>query len=81
MVVGRELGHGYSVEAAYVGRRGRNQLVRRDAAMPADVVDSKSGVDYFSAAAQLINAAKGISKTADLDAYSHIAPIPFWSNT
>ena len=80
VVVGRELGHGYSVEAAYVGRRGRNQLVRRDAAMPADVVDSKSGVDYFTAAAQLINAAKGISKTADLDAYSHIAPIPFWEN-
>ena len=48
--------------------------------MPADVVDSKSGVDYFTAATQLINAAKGIPKTADLDAYSHIAPIPFWEN-
>ncbi len=58
VVVGRELGHGYSVEAAYVGRRGRDQLVRRDVAMPADLVDSKSGVDYYTAVQQLINASQ-----------------------
>ena len=55
IIVGRELGHGYSIEAAYVGRRGRNLLVRRDVAMPANLVDPKSGVDYFTAAKQLIN--------------------------
>ena len=36
VVVGRELGKGYSLEAAYVGRRGRDLLVRRDVAMPAE---------------------------------------------
>ena len=80
VVVGRELGHGYSVEAAYVGRRGRDQLVRRDVAMPADLVDSKSGVDYYTAVTQLINASKSIPRTADLSAYGGIAPIPYWEN-
>ena len=75
VVVGRELGHGYSVEAAYVGRRGRDQLVRRDVAMPADLVDSKSGVDYYTAVQQLINASKSIPRTADLSAYNGIAPM------
>ncbi len=57
-------------EAAYVGRRGRNQLVRRDAAMPADVVDPQSGADYFTAVGQLIQAAEHIPRDADLPAYS-----------
>ena len=80
IVVGRELGRGFSFEAAYVGRRGRNQLVRRDVAMPADLVDAKSGADYYSAVAQLINASKSIPKTADLSAYGGIASIPYWEN-
>jgi Carboxypeptidase regulatory-like domain/TonB dependent receptor-like, beta-barrel len=80
VVVGRELGAGFSVEAAYVGRRGRNQLLRRDVAMPADLIDSKSGVDYFTAVGQLINASKQIPRDADLGAYSGIASIPFWEN-
>jgi hypothetical protein len=80
VVVGRELGHGYSVEAAYVGRRGRDQLVRRDVAMPADLVDAKSGVDYYTAVQQLIKASSNIPRTADLSAYGGIAPIPYWEN-
>jgi Carboxypeptidase regulatory-like domain len=79
-VVGRELGRGFSVEAAYVGRRGRNQLVRRDVAMPANVVDPQSGTDYFTAAGQLIAASQHISRDADLPAYGGLAPIPYFEN-
>ena len=50
-VVGRDLPGNFALEAAYVGRRGRNLLIRRDLAMPLDLVDPKSGVSYFQAAA------------------------------
>ncbi len=46
----------YGIEAGYVGRRGRNLLVRRDLAMPLNLTDPASGVDYFTAARQLIDA-------------------------
>ena len=59
VVVGRELGRGFSFEAAYVGRRGRNLLVRRDAAMPANLTDPASGQDYFTAVGQLIRLRAG----------------------
>ena len=49
-------GPGFAIEAAYVGRRGRDLLIRRDLAMPMDIVDPKSGVNYFTAAQQLITA-------------------------
>ena len=46
----RDLGRNYAVDVAYVGRQGRNLLIRRDAAMPANFVEQKSGMDYFTAA-------------------------------
>ena len=80
VVVGRELGRGYSFEAAYVGRRGRNLLVRRDAAMPANLKDPASGQDYFSAVGQLARSAEHIDANSPLDAYGGIAPQPYWEN-
>ena len=73
IVVGRELGGDYSFEAAYVGRTGRNQLIRRDLLCP-QLQDKKSGTDYFTAAKQMIDAmhASGDPLT--------IAPIPYWEN-
>jgi hypothetical protein len=81
-VVGRDLSGGFSVEAAYVGRFGRRLLVRRDVATPVNLVDAKSGVDYFTAAAALINATrtKGIGVNADPSAYAALANIPYWEN-
>jgi hypothetical protein len=81
-IVGRELGHGFTVEGGYVGRRGRNLLVRRDAAMPADLRDPQSGMDYFTAATQLIKSAEtaGIDPGADPSAYAGLPAIPFWEN-
>jgi len=51
--VGRELGKGFFVQAAYVGRLSRHSLIQRDLAMPTDLVDPKSGQDYFGAMTQL----------------------------
>lgn len=72
LVAGFDLGGDYSLEAAYVGRRGRNQLVRRDLSQPGNLVDPASGVDYFTAVRQLLDAsANGIEG---------VAPIPYWEN-
>ena len=56
VIVGKDLGSSYGIEVGYVGRRGRNLLVRRDIAMPLNLTDPASGVDYFTAARQLIDA-------------------------
>ncbi len=69
----RDLGRNYSVDVAYVGRQGRNLMIRRDAAMPANLVDPKSGVDYYSAATELITQARLVGAT-------NVAPIPYWEN-
>ncbi len=49
----RQLPEGFVLEAAYLGRFGRRQLQQIDLAQPLDLVDPKSGQDYFSAASQL----------------------------
>jgi hypothetical protein len=80
VVVGRELGGDYSFEAAYVGRVGRNQLVRRDFAMPADIRDPASGDTYFQAVRKLIDASRGIAASAGAGSYAGIPSIPYWEN-
>ena len=80
VAIGRELGRGFALEGAYVGRRGRNLLVRRDAAMPANLRDPESGQDYFSAVQQLIRSVEDIPRTADLGAYAGLGPQPYWEN-
>lgn len=69
----RDLGKNFSVDVAYVGRQGRNLLIRRDAAMPMNFTDPKSGVDYFTAANQLILGAQA-------SGVANLAPIPYWEN-
>lgn len=49
----RELPRAFVLEIAYSGRFGRHQLQQIDLAQPLDLVDPKSGQDYFSAATQL----------------------------
>ncbi len=51
----REIPHGFSVEADYVGTFGRHLLQQNDIAEPLDLVDPKSGMDYFEAAKLLSN--------------------------
>lgn len=82
VVVSRELGRNFMVEAGYLGRFGRNQLTRRDLAMPLDLVDTRSGTGYFSAARAAIKAAQasGISDGSPSSAYSVLPAIPYWEN-
>jgi hypothetical protein len=48
--VQRQLPGGFTFEMAYVGRFGRHLLQQLDLAEPTDLVDPKSGMDYFTAA-------------------------------
>lgn len=81
-IVGRELTGNFAIEGGYVGRFGRDLLVRRDLAMPLNLTDTKSGMDYFTAAQQVIKAvqAAGIAPGSALSAYGGIAKIPYWEN-
>ncbi|MGB9463830.1 MAG: hypothetical protein WBR10_01840, partial [Candidatus Acidiferrum sp.] len=47
--VGRELPKGFTLEVSYVGRLSHRLLTQSDLAMPLDLVDKKSGLDYFKA--------------------------------
>ncbi len=51
--IGRELPGRFSLQLSYVGRFGRNLLTQRDLAQPLDIVDPKTGIDYYSAAAAM----------------------------
>jgi hypothetical protein len=48
--IGRQLPDGFSLQLSYVGRLGRRLLTQRDLMQPLDLVDPKSGIDYFKAA-------------------------------
>jgi hypothetical protein len=70
----REFSHGFVLETSYVGRLGHRLLQQRDMAMPLDIVDQKSHMDYFAAATQFSKAVYAGSTTAS------IQPIPYWEN-
>lgn len=70
----RDLGKNFIFEASYVGRLGHRLLQEEDLAMPLDLVDPASKMDYFSAATALTKAAN-----AGTD-ISQLAPIPFWEH-
>src|SRR5262249_37761856 len=53
--VSRDLGHDFTLEAAYVGRLSHRLLTQSDLAMPVDFVDPKTGIDYFTAVRALAN--------------------------
>jgi hypothetical protein len=70
--VTRELAGGLTFEAAYVGRFAHRLLVQRDLAMPLDLKDTKSGMDYFAAATMFSKAFYSGATTVN--------PIPYWEN-
>jgi hypothetical protein len=51
--IGRDLPKRFSLQVSYVGRLGHNLLTQRDLRQPLDLVDSKTGIDYFTAAARI----------------------------
>ena len=68
----RELPHAFTFEIAYIGRFGRHQLQQIDLAEPLDLVDPKSGQDYFSAATQL--------SKQNYAGVTSVAAIPYFEN-
>jgi hypothetical protein len=72
--ISRELGHDMALEVAYVGRLSRHLLINHDAAMPLDLVDPKSGMDYFTAAQILGRLAFANTPV------SKVPTIPYWEN-
>jgi hypothetical protein len=73
LIVGRDLSANFAIEAGYIGRFGRDLLVRRDLAMPLNLTDPRSGMDYFTAARALIT-------SAEANGIANMAPIPYWEN-
>jgi hypothetical protein len=52
--ISREIGRATTVEVSYIGRIARNLLLQRDVAQLNNLVDPKSGADWYSAMASLI---------------------------
>ena len=72
----RDVGKGWVVEAAYVGRFGRHLLQQRDLAAATDLVDPKSGMDYYTAARLMSQFALAHGE----DSNAVIAPIPYFED-
>jgi hypothetical protein len=70
----RELPGGLTFEAAYVGRLGHRLLQQRDLAMPINLKDPKSGVDYFTAATAFAKLAQNNTPV------SQIPNMAYWQN-
>ncbi|MGA8501981.1 MAG: carboxypeptidase-like regulatory domain-containing protein [Candidatus Sulfotelmatobacter sp.] len=72
--ISREFPHNFVLETSYIGRLGRRLLQEEDLAMPEDIRDPESGMDYFSAATLF-------SKAAEANVpIQNLAPIPYWQN-
>jgi hypothetical protein len=56
--IGRELPHRFSLQLSYVGRFGSDLLTQRDLTQPLDIVDPKTGIDYYTAASALSSLAR-----------------------
>ncbi len=71
----RELPHAFTLEIVYIGRFGRHQLQQIDLAEPLDLVDPKSGQDYFSAATQLSKQSyEGVINVAKIPYFEDMFP-------
>lgn len=70
----RELPNHFVLELAYVGRFGRHLLQEVDLAQPLDLVDPKSGTDYYHAATALVKLAN--ANTPE----SSVGKIKYWED-
>ncbi len=70
----RELPANFAFEASYVGRLGRRLLQEDDLAMPLDIRDPASGMDYFQAMTMLAVMAENKVPIQS------VGPIPYWEH-
>lgn len=70
----REMPHGLVVQASYIGRYAKNLIATRDVMALNNIVDKKSGMDWYTAATQLeLLRANGTPISA-------VAQIPYFEN-
>jgi Carboxypeptidase regulatory-like domain len=67
--VGRELPNRFSLQVSYVGRFGHRLLTQRDLNQPLDIVDPKTGIDYYAAASALSKLARANNAFTDYPSY------------
>lgn len=73
----RELGHGFLVQGAYIGRFSRRSLQGDDVATPTDLKDTISGMDYFTAAKimqQYVRAGANVNTVQPIPWFEDIFP-------
>lgn len=78
--IARQLPKSMSLEVSYVGRFSRHLLSQEDLAMPLDLVDKKSGIDYFSAASRLSQMAAAGTPVSSVTAKSVGPTAAYWQN-
>lgn len=78
--VAHQLPHGFALQATYVGRLARRLLTQTDLAMPLDLVDPKSGLDYFKAIRPLSEAARNGVASDSFDPSSIGAAAQYWAD-
>jgi Carboxypeptidase regulatory-like domain len=78
--IARELPHNMSLEVSYVGHLSHRLLIQEDLAMPLNIVDPKSKVDYFSAARRLSEMAVGGATTGTVNAAAVGPTAAYWQN-
>jgi len=78
--VGRELPGNVSLEVSYVGRLAHRLLSQEDLAMPLNIVDPKSKVDYFTAAKRLSEIGFTGAPTSAVNAAMVGPTAAYWQN-
>lgn len=79
--VARELKSGFSLEVAYVGRLSHRLLTQEDLAMPLNLRDKASGVDYFTAVQALAKLYRnGVSDANFSNSMVSPAVAQYWTN-
>lgn len=78
--VGRELGHSYALQVSYVGRLSHRLLSQEDVAAPLDLVDPKTGMDYFKAVQALAKVYRQGVKTQNVTDAMFGAAAQYWTD-
>lgn len=75
--LGRDLEHGFHIEASYIGRLSRHSLIGDDVGMYTNLVDPQSGQSYFQAATamqQYVRANAPVSSVKSIPFFQNLFP-------
>lgn len=78
--VARELGHDMALEVSYVGRLSHRLLSQSDVAAPLDLVDPKTGMDYYTAVRALAKVYRQGTPTQGVNDSMFGAAAQYWAD-